>query len=82
MQTTTIFSLPLPAALSNLPQHFSPKLRLWEHLLTQKYGTDFINQQIDLYGAEEAITQLVQNLIDLNSINIYHPETGEIIWEL
>ena len=83
MQTlNTIFSLPLPAALSSLPQHFNPQLRLWEHLLNQKYGPDFVNEQIDIYGVEEAVTDLVQHLINTNSVNIYHPETGEIIWEL
>lgn len=75
----TIFSLPTPEAIKNL---FPSYLRLWEILLNQKYDADFIQSQINELGTEEAATQLIQNLIDLNSINIYHPETDEIIWEL
>lgn len=80
--TTTIFNLSTPNPLTKLPKHFNPALALWEHLLNQKYPADYIQEEIDRMGAEEAFSSLIQSLINSNNINIYHPETGEIIWSL
>lgn len=80
--TTTIFNHSTPNPLTKLPKHFNPALALWEHLLNQKYPADYIQEEIDRMGAEEAFSSLIQSLINSNNINIYHPETGEIIWSL
>lgn len=80
--TTTIFNHTIPKPLTKLPQHFHPELALWEHLLNQKYPADYIREEVDRTGAEEAFCALIQTLINTNNISICHPETGEIIWRI
>lgn len=58
-------------------------LALWEILLNQRYGHKYISEYLIMVeDNEEAIKQLLQNIIDDDRIEFINMETGEILWEL
>lgn len=83
IQINTLLSLNTPTILTQFPQHFPAHLRLWEILLNQHYGYENAQTLAQNYpDYETGNLALLQALIDSNNLYIYHPETGEILWQL